>query len=130
MTGSHATAGASLDATQQGSPPKQSSPPSVCQPAPQLFPNAHLQADRLRAIDADVHFRATLLKLTALFIRTVRNRLTALDDECIHACELHETLKALIEQLPYSPAACTVNLSRRSSQRHASFNRHRPTVSA
>jgi AsmA family protein len=62
MTGSHATAGASLDATQQGSPPKQSSPPSVSQPAPQLFPNAHLQVDRLRAIDADVHFRATSIE--------------------------------------------------------------------
>ncbi|MBV8804874.1 MAG: AsmA family protein [Sinobacteraceae bacterium] len=47
----------------QGAPgPKRQSPPppkaAPANPSQDLFPNAHLQVDRLHAMDADIHFRA------------------------------------------------------------------------
>jgi AsmA family protein len=61
VTGSRTGEGASLDsATHSESAPVKSAP----EPATpkQLFPDAHLQVTRLKAIDADVHFRATSIE--------------------------------------------------------------------
>lgn len=62
ITGSNAKAGASLDHGQPAGPEAQPSKVPVTANAPVLFPNAHLQVERLRAIDADVHFRATAIE--------------------------------------------------------------------
>lgn len=59
VTGSHAGSGPSLDAVKTSEKAAASRPSP---PATQLFPDARLQVDRVRAIDADVHFRATSIE--------------------------------------------------------------------
>jgi AsmA family protein len=67
VTGSQAQATpASLDTTRPGTraakPPAVAAAPAPPQPGAQLFPDAHLQVERLRAIDADLHFRASSIE--------------------------------------------------------------------
>ena len=45
-----------VEASKQRPQPKEKAPPS--DPNARLFPDAHLQVERVRAMDADVHFRA------------------------------------------------------------------------
>jgi AsmA family protein len=60
ITGSQAEVGPSLDAAQLGDSEQGSlTPGPAAANTVQLFPDAHLQAERLRAVDADVRFRAT-----------------------------------------------------------------------
>jgi AsmA family protein len=67
VTGTEAEATAtSLDTIRPGAPAKQSAAPATgpapAQDATQLFPDAHLQVERLRAIDADLRFRASSIE--------------------------------------------------------------------
>ena len=55
--GSHSLAAANGDAASQ-KPKRAPAPPG----ASHLFPDAHLQVERMRAVDADVHFRATSIE--------------------------------------------------------------------
>ena len=60
VTGSDAGGGESLDAGRPvDAQERQASARSAAASGARLFPDAHLQVARLRAIDADVHFRAT-----------------------------------------------------------------------
>ncbi len=63
----------SLDAKTSGNPspsqPKQKKPPP--DPNARLFPTAHLQVDRVRAMDADVHFRAKSIEAGSVPLKQV-----------------------------------------------------------
>jgi AsmA family protein len=61
ITGSRAGAGASLDSAAPHEAAPEKSAPAPATPK-QLFPDARLQVTRLKAIDADVHFRATSIE--------------------------------------------------------------------
>jgi AsmA family protein len=52
-------------------PPKKAPPPN---PNARLFPDAHLQVDRVRAMDADVRFRATSIDAGSLPLKEVAFR--------------------------------------------------------
>lgn len=52
----------SLDKPGSGAAAQKSSKPPTPKAAKQLFPDSHLQVDRLRAVDADLRFRATSIE--------------------------------------------------------------------
>ena len=62
ITGNRAAPPASSLASTSGKPPPPAAPPP---PSP-LFPDARLQVDRVRAVDADVHFQATSIEAGSL----------------------------------------------------------------
>jgi uncharacterized protein involved in outer membrane biogenesis len=63
VTGSKAEATpASLDTKRPGTAKTKTAAPAPSANEPQLFPDAHLQVERLRAVDADLHFRATSIE--------------------------------------------------------------------
>src|SRR5882757_865823 len=71
--------GDSLDATaeqteasKQSAPPPGKAPPA--DPNARLFPDAHLQVDRVRAMDADVHFRAKSIEAGSVPFKQVAFR--------------------------------------------------------
>ncbi len=59
LTGSQAQSGASLSPGEPAHSIRPGNPAPPVAKSTQLFPDARLQVDRLRAVDADVHFRAT-----------------------------------------------------------------------
>jgi AsmA family protein len=79
LTGTNARASDSFDAKPASSTAAPSSPPPA---ARQLFPDARLQVDRLRAIDADVSFRATSIEAGAVPFTGVTLRVR-LDDAAL-----------------------------------------------
>ncbi len=72
ITGSRAPAGASLAAAPQGGSPQRSGESRAPGNVPHLFPTARLQVERLRAVDADVHFRATSIEAGTVPFTQVR----------------------------------------------------------
>jgi AsmA family protein len=66
-----AKSGAVAAAAKRGEP-KDESPPR--DPNERLFPEAHLQVDRVRAMDADVHFRAKAIEAGAIPFKQVALR--------------------------------------------------------
>jgi uncharacterized protein involved in outer membrane biogenesis len=61
-----------LAASQQRAKPEKEAPPD---PNARLFPDAHLQVDRVRAMDADVHFRAKSIQAGSVPFKQVAFRI-------------------------------------------------------
>ncbi len=62
VTGTQAPASGSLTPADAHAPAPNVAQSSGSAVAPQLFPDAHLQVDRMRAVDADVHFQSTSIE--------------------------------------------------------------------
>ncbi len=60
-------------AARQPAPPPEKAPPA--DPNARLFPDAHLQVDRVRAMDADVHFRARSIEAGSVPFKQVALRI-------------------------------------------------------
>ena len=61
------------EAAKEPAPPPQKAPPA--DPNARLFPDAHLQVDRVRAMDADVHFRAKSIEAGTVPFKQVAFRI-------------------------------------------------------
>jgi uncharacterized protein involved in outer membrane biogenesis len=61
------------EAVKQAAQPPQKAPPA--DPNARLFPDAHLQVDRVRAMDADVHFRAKSIEAGTVPFKQVAFRI-------------------------------------------------------
>jgi len=108
------TSGPSLDANAPAQQPaKPESPAKTPPPDPdaRLFPDAHLQVDRVRAMDADVHFRAKSIQAGSIPFKQVAfhikldNGVLAIDPLALEMSQGHLTGNVRIDARAQVPRA-------------------------